>query len=134
MVVASFLVATTKLFEEDLYPASQRNLSRRRGNGPLDISVHSRKTHSYTLGVIQVKKDDFRQGVAQNIVQLESALTARKRIRETHETDGEEEPPTKTRSYGVVTDANQWRLLERTLHEDDTVSYRMAGLGCEICF
>ncbi|KAF9276056.1 hypothetical protein BGZ68_010294 [Mortierella alpina] len=79
MVVASFLVAATRLFEEDLYLESQRNLSGRRGNGPVHFSVHSRKTHTYTLGVTEVKKDDFRQGVAQNIVQLESALTAKKR-------------------------------------------------------
>jgi hypothetical protein len=75
MVAASFLVAATKLFDKDLYLASQRNLGGYRGNGPLDFSVHSQKTHSYTLGVTEVKKDDFQQDVAQNIVQLESALT-----------------------------------------------------------
>jgi len=99
MVVASFLVAATTLFKEDLYLASQRNLSGRRGNGPLDFSVHPQKTHSYTLGVTEVKKDDFRQGMAQNIIQLESALTSKKRKRETHEIDGEEEPLV-MRSYG----------------------------------
>ena len=77
MVVASFLLAATKLFEEDLYLASQRDLSGRRGNGALDFSVHPRKTHSYTLGVTEVKKENFPQGVAQNIVQLEAAPTTR---------------------------------------------------------
>ncbi|KAG0330642.1 hypothetical protein BG000_011618 [Podila horticola] len=128
MVVGSFLVAATKLFEEDLYLAAQRNLSGRRGNGPLDYSVHPRKTHSYTLGVTEVKKEDFRQGVAQNIVQLESALTAKKRKRGPSDVDGEEEPPMVMKSYGIVTDASQWLFLECTMREDETVSYRMTEL------
>ncbi|KAG9066514.1 hypothetical protein KI688_001742 [Linnemannia hyalina] len=125
MVVASFLLAATKLFKEDLYLASQRDLSGRRGNGALDFSVHPRETHSYTLGVTEVKKENFPQGVAQNIVQLEAALTSKKRKRGTYEIDGEEES---LRSYGIVTDASQWLLLECTLHEDETVTYRMQEL------
>ncbi|KAF9922559.1 hypothetical protein BGZ67_010386 [Mortierella alpina] len=128
MVVASFLVAATTLFKEDLYLTSQRNLSGRRGNGPVDFSVYSRKTHAYTLGVTEVKKDDFRQGVAQNIVQLESALTEKKRKRETFDIDGEEVPPRKQRAYGIVTDSAEWAFLQCTLHEDETVSYRMSKL------
>ncbi|KAF9189606.1 hypothetical protein BGZ51_009425 [Haplosporangium sp. Z 767] len=140
MVVGSFLVAATKLFKEDLYLVSQRDLRGRRGNGPLNFSVHSRSTHNYTLGVTEVKKEDFEQGVAQNIVQLESALTTtKKRKRETHAIDGEEE---KIRSYGIVTDAEKWILIECTLQKDENVSCRItdselqrrvAG-GCEICF
>jgi hypothetical protein len=125
MVVASFLLAATKLFKEDLYLASQRDVSGRRGNGALDFSVHPRKTHSYTLGVTEVKKENFPQGVAQNIVQLEAALTTKKRKRGTYEIDGEEES---LRSYGIVTDASQWLLLECTLHEDETVTCRMQEL------
>ncbi|KAI7825616.1 hypothetical protein BC939DRAFT_447862 [Gamsiella multidivaricata] len=37
IIMASFLVAATRLFEEDLFLG-------RRGNGPVDFSVHSRKT------------------------------------------------------------------------------------------
>ncbi|KAH7048589.1 hypothetical protein BKA57DRAFT_513495 [Linnemannia elongata] len=125
MVVASFLLAATKLFEEDLYLASQRDLSGRRGNEAVDFSVHPRKTHSYTLGVTEVKKENFPQGVAQNIVQLEAALTTKKRKRGTYEIDGEEES---LKSYGVVTDASQWLLLECTLHGDETVTYKMESL------
>ncbi|KAI1296061.1 hypothetical protein EDD11_007609 [Mortierella claussenii] len=121
MVVASFLVAVTKLFKEDLYLASKRDFRGRRGNGPLDFSVHSRSTHNYSLVVTEVKKEDFDQGVAQNIVQLESILTAtKKRKREKHDIDGEEE---EIRSYGIVTDAEKWYWLNR----------QVAG-GCEICF
>ncbi|KAK3807519.1 MAG: hypothetical protein JOS17DRAFT_571152 [Linnemannia elongata] len=129
MVVESFMVAATKLFKEELHLASQRGLSGRRGNGPLDFSVHSRKSHDYTLGVTEVKKDDFKQGVAQNIVQLEAALTQRKRKREMYDVNGDEEPRRKQRAYGIVTDSAEWAFLECTLHEDETVSYRMSKLG-----
>ncbi|KAF9536462.1 hypothetical protein EC957_010882 [Mortierella hygrophila] len=128
MLVESFMVAATKLFKDDLYLTSQRNLSGRRGNGPVDFSVHSRTTHDYTLGVTEVKRDDFKQGVAQNLVQLESALTQRKRKRETSDVDGDEEPRKKQRAYGIVTDSAEWAFLECTLHEDETVTYRMSKL------
>lgn len=79
IVASSFLVAATRLFHEDLYLEAQRELSGRRGRGPVDYSVRSVKDPTFTLGVTEVKKDDFNQGLAQNIVQLESALTAKKR-------------------------------------------------------
>ncbi|KAF8938614.1 hypothetical protein EDD21DRAFT_411474 [Dissophora ornata] len=129
MVVGAFLVKATRLFNEDLFLAAQRDLSGRRGNGPVDFSVHSRKGYDHTLGVTKVKKDDFRQGVAQNIVQLESALTEKKRKRGLNDVDGEGEQLTETRSYGIVTDASMWLLIECTLHEDERVSYRMTELG-----
>lgn len=129
MIVGAFLVKATRLFNEDLYLAAQRHLSGRRGNGPVVFSVHTRKSFDCTLCVTEVKKDDLVQGVAQNIVQLESALTAKKRKRGPNDVDGEEEPPTKMRSYGIVTDASTWLLIECTLHEDETVTYRMSKLG-----
>ncbi|KAF9921611.1 hypothetical protein BGZ67_000357, partial [Mortierella alpina] len=79
MIVGAFLVKATRLFKEDLVLAAQRNLSGRRGNGEVDFSVHSRKNDNLTLGVTEVKREDFKQGVAQNIVQLESALTTAKK-------------------------------------------------------
>ncbi|KAF9431004.1 hypothetical protein BGZ94_000471 [Podila epigama] len=42
------MVAATRLFKDDLYLMSQRQFSGRRGNGPVDFSVHPRKTHDYT--------------------------------------------------------------------------------------
>lgn len=64
-----------------------------------------------------MKKDDFRQDVAQNIVQLESALTAKKRKHGASDVDGEEESM-EMRSYGIVTDASHWNLIECTIHND----------------
>jgi hypothetical protein len=38
------------------------------------------------------------------------------------------------RTYGIVTDANQWLLIECTLHEDETVSYRVTQLERAVMF
>ncbi|KAI8596569.1 hypothetical protein EDD21DRAFT_358031 [Dissophora ornata] len=137
--VASFMVAATTIFDEDLYLASQRNLSGRRGNGPVDFSVHSHKTQAWTLAVTMVKGEDFRRGVAQNMVQLESAsmesaLMEKKRKRETYDVDGVEQPPKEIKSYGIVTDASEWAVIECTIDEDEAVSYRMTKLPETLAF
>ncbi|KAF9322726.1 hypothetical protein BG006_002104, partial [Podila minutissima] len=93
LIVSVFLAKVTRLFKEDLYLAAQRNLSGHRGNGPVDLSVHSQKNYEYTLGMMEVKKDDFVQGVAQNIVQLESAMMEKKRKHGLNDVDEEEEQP-----------------------------------------
>jgi hypothetical protein len=50
MVIISFLIAATKLFEKDLHIVAKKHLSGSRGNGLLDFSVHSRKIPpSYAL-------------------------------------------------------------------------------------
>ncbi|KAF9162803.1 hypothetical protein DFQ26_003233 [Actinomortierella ambigua] len=126
MVVASFLLAATTLFEEDLYLASQQRLGGRRGSGAVDYVVRSRMTHLHILCVTEVKKEHLSQGVAQNIIQMETALSTKKRKRGMYEIDGEERES--QISNGIVTDASQWLLLECTLHEDKTVTFRMKCL------
>lgn len=75
----------------------------------------------------EVKKDDFEQGVVQNIVQMESAMMEKCK-REKHDVDGDEEPPSKQRVYGIVTGAERWAFVECTMHEDETESFRMSWL------
>ncbi|KAK3842113.1 MAG: hypothetical protein J3R72DRAFT_490831 [Linnemannia gamsii] len=103
----------------------QQNLRGRRGNGQVDISGYSRKTRDYTLDVMEVKRDGFRQGVAQDIVQLESVLVEKKRKRKKNDIDEEEEPSRKQRAYEILTNSETRLFLECTLDEDETVSYRM---------
>lgn len=129
MIVGSFLVKATRIFEKDLFLAAQQTLGGRRGNGSAFLSVHLRDGSYHTLDVTDIKKDDIVQGVAQNIVQLEAALTSKKRKRGRSDVDGEEEPPTEMKSYGIVTDASQWLFIECTMHGDETLSSRMSVLG-----
>ncbi|KAI1320351.1 hypothetical protein EDD11_001152 [Mortierella claussenii] len=127
MVVASLLVAATRLFKDDLYIMAQRQLSGRRGNGPVDFSIHPRKNHDYILGVTEAKRNDFKQGVAQNIVQLEAALTEKKRERERYDIE-EQDPPGEQKAYGIVTNTEKWAFLECTMLEDETISFKMSWL------
>ncbi|KAI8346067.1 hypothetical protein B0O80DRAFT_431167 [Mortierella sp. GBAus27b] len=70
----SSLVKTTRRFGKDMSLEAQRNLSGRRGNGP--VTFRCSNGSNFTRGVTEVKKDDVRHGVAQNVTQLRSALTA----------------------------------------------------------
>ncbi|KAF7730081.1 hypothetical protein EC973_003027 [Apophysomyces ossiformis] len=126
--VASFLLKVTTIFHEELYLAAEKYLSGRLGIGPVDYSVHSRQTNDYVLGVTEVKKENFNQGVAQNVVQLESALTQRKRKRTRDDDDGGENETCPVKTYGIVTESKEWIFIECTMDEDESVSYRLSRL------
>lgn len=81
------------------------------------------------MGVTEVKRDDFRPGIAQNVVQLESALTEMNCKREKNGVDGDEEPLSKQRFHGIVAEAERWVFVECMMHEDETVSFRMSWLS-----
>src|SRR6185369_14421537 len=86
------------------------------GNGPMDYAIDRffdlLKKIGKTIGVTEVKREDFRQGIAQNIVQLESTLNNRKRKA------SEIEVPTVDKVFGIVTDAEKWYCLECTFDEE----------------
>ncbi|KAF9340976.1 hypothetical protein BGX26_008820, partial [Mortierella sp. AD094] len=53
--------------------------------------------------VTEVKHEDFRKGVAQNLVQLESSLTVRKRKRcDDDEEEEEEDRSAPLKAYGIM--------------------------------
>ncbi|KAF9198978.1 hypothetical protein BGZ49_000072 [Haplosporangium sp. Z 27] len=134
LVVASFLVAATELFKDDLVLDVEREVNGPHGHGPVDYSVHSRKTFrtiEYTLGVTEVKHEKIAQGYAQNILQLESALYGKRKrsIEDVEDDDNEdqaERPNKQLKSYGIVTDGSHWHFLECTMHSDDSMTYRAA--------
>ncbi|PKC08902.1 hypothetical protein RhiirA5_416363 [Rhizophagus irregularis] len=51
------------------------------GRGNLDYGIESRTT-GRTIGLIEVKKDDFKQGFAQATVQMESSLSRKRKANE----------------------------------------------------
>ncbi|KAF9973334.1 hypothetical protein BGZ73_003446 [Actinomortierella ambigua] len=66
----------------------------------------------------EVKHEDYRKGLAQNLVQLESSLTLRKRKRGSDDNgseEREEDSSVPMRSYGIVTDASFWFFVECTI-------------------
>ncbi|PKK73656.1 hypothetical protein RhiirC2_775729 [Rhizophagus irregularis] len=71
----------------------------------VDYGFESRTT-GRIMGLIEVKKDDFKQGFAQATVQLESSLG---RKRKANEMDDE---PGFNKVWGIVTDAEKWYFME----------------------
>ncbi|KAF9079300.1 hypothetical protein BGX27_006631, partial [Mortierella sp. AM989] len=78
--VCSFLTQAVLIFEGILTLSPERALHGKHGHGKVDYSTEaSAGGMTHTLGVTEVKQDDFKKGVTQNCVQLESALTIRKK-------------------------------------------------------
>ncbi|KAG0012082.1 hypothetical protein BGZ80_000214, partial [Entomortierella chlamydospora] len=122
--VCSFLTQAVLIFNGELTLAPERPLRGRHGHGKVDYSIESLADDGtiHVLGVIEVKQEDLCKGVAQNLVQLESSLTVRKRKR-CDENEGEREVGLDEREaeldesfpmkpYGIVSDAVNWYFLE----------------------
>ncbi|KAF8978163.1 hypothetical protein BGZ46_006760 [Entomortierella lignicola] len=90
-------------------------LQGRYGHGKFDYSIEAHFNGMiHMFGVTVVKQEDFEKAVAQNLVQLGSILTDRKRKRNNDDDDGyiEEDSSVPTKAYGIVTDSIQWFFLE----------------------
>ncbi|KAF9997529.1 hypothetical protein BGZ80_006990, partial [Entomortierella chlamydospora] len=110
--VCSFFTQVVLIFNDELTIAPERLLRGRHGHGKVDYSIESLANDGtrHILCVTEVKQEDFRRGVAQNLVQLESSLAARKRKR--CDEDGgdrelEDDKSVPLKAYGIVTDAAQ---------------------------
>ncbi|CAG8615287.1 1326_t:CDS:2 [Paraglomus occultum] len=97
--VCSYLVGKFELRPE-------KNITGPNGHGPVDFAIDLLKT-AKSVGVTEVKDEDFYKGIAQNAVQLESALSNRKR-----KASEIEEGVFVGKVFGIVTDAKEWYFLE----------------------
>ena len=77
------------------------------GRGNLDYGIESRTT-GRIVGLVEVKKDDFKQGFAQATVQLESSLGRKRKANEMDDGHGFD------KVWGIVTDAEKWYFMECT--------------------
>src|SRR5690554_6370940 len=108
--VCSFLTQAVLIFDGELTLAPERKFRGRHGHGKVDYAIEALASDGtrHVLGVTEVKYQDYGKGLAQNILQLESSLTVRKRKRSCDD-DGEEEREEDSsvpmRAYGIVTDA-----------------------------
>ncbi|KAF9156483.1 hypothetical protein DFQ26_009345 [Actinomortierella ambigua] len=107
-----------------MYLEQQQPMTGRRGHGNVDFAVLDRVHDTLILGVTQVIKDNHVQGAAQNIVQLDVAAQQKKRKRAEMDGEDAERPPTRIKSFGIVTDAFKWTFVECTLETDDTLTYK----------
>ncbi|KAG0349246.1 hypothetical protein BGZ54_004415, partial [Gamsiella multidivaricata] len=128
-VVDTFMVGAMQSYGSEMFLAQQRPMSGMRGHGAVDFAVVDRVHQSQVLGVTEVKKEDYAQGLAQNMAELDVAVQQkkRKRIDEVDEDSGER-IPTRFKSYGIVTDSFKWTLVECTLDEGDVLSFRVKDI------
>ena len=70
----------------------------------------------------EVKDEDFYKGIAQNAVQLESALTNRKR----KPSEMEEESVFTGKTFGIITDAKEWYFMECSLDDQDRLRFKLS--------
>ncbi|KAF9344265.1 hypothetical protein BGX26_004589, partial [Mortierella sp. AD094] len=119
--VCSFLTQAVLVFEGTLTLALERAIRGRHGHGKVDYSIEvSAGGVTHILGVTEVKQEDFKKGVAQNLVQLESSLTIRKRKRE-EDDDVDEDKSIPLKAYGIVSDAVHWYFLECSIDQSGDV-------------
>ncbi|CAG8648086.1 3755_t:CDS:2, partial [Ambispora gerdemannii] len=111
--VYSYLLAGANNFKGVFEVRPQKNLSGPNGHGPVDFTIDLRRT-AKTVGVTEVKKDNFVKGVVQCAVQLESSLSNRKR-----KANELEENPTVGKVFGIVTDAEKFYFMECSLDEQE---------------
>ncbi|PKK58923.1 hypothetical protein RhiirC2_857575 [Rhizophagus irregularis] len=95
--VCSYLVAGVNLYEDLLQSAK-------------------------TVGVTEVKDEDFYKGIAQNAVQLESALSNRKR----KASEMEEGDVFTGKTFGIITDAEKWYFMECSLVNEGKPSFKLS--------
>ncbi|CAG8602839.1 10257_t:CDS:2 [Ambispora leptoticha] len=91
--------------ENELQLKAEEWLSGSRGYGPVVYSVN---LGEIVVLVEEAKKENFEKGVAQNIVQMHSAIEALNRKRKIDETESENVPII---MYGIVTNAIEWYFL-----------------------
>ncbi|CAJ0848913.1 8961_t:CDS:2, partial [Entrophospora sp. SA101] len=81
------------------------------GYGPVDFAIDLLQT-TKMVGVTEVKDEDFYKGIAQNAVQLESALSNCKR-----KASEMEEDVFTGKTFGIITDAKEWYFMECLYNE-----------------
>jgi hypothetical protein len=95
----------------------EKNITGPNGHGPVDIALKTAKT----VGVTEVKDEDFFKGIAQNAVQLESALSNRKR----KASEMVEDSVFTGKVFGIITDAKEWYFTECSLDDQDRLRFKL---------
>ncbi|KAF9345612.1 hypothetical protein BGX26_002945 [Mortierella sp. AD094] len=127
LFIDSLLEPAVELFKDQLTLTVNRQIAGKRGQGQIERVVESRDDGAFLLNVTRVEHRRYERGVAQNMIQQESALASRKRKFD----DGEETEVIEglsPASYGIVTDAENWYFIECKL-EDTTPTFRCSKAG-----
>ncbi|PKK58373.1 hypothetical protein RhiirC2_334231 [Rhizophagus irregularis] len=115
-----YLASGVSLYEKNFKIIPEKLVKGHNGQGNLDLAIECRST-GRIAGLVEVKKDDFKQGFAQATVQMESSLTCRKR--KANEIDDEDDMD---KVWGIVTDAEKWYFMECALDEERKPSFTLS--------
>ncbi|KAF9171557.1 hypothetical protein BGX21_000974 [Mortierella sp. AD011] len=114
--ISVFLMHAVALFP-DLKLVPEKKISGARGYGQVHYAIESKSDSSYLLAVTRSLADDTLTGVAQNMVQLDTISSGRKR-----KFEDETEDTTPVVSYGIATDSRKWLFVQckvDTLHTSE---------------
>ncbi len=115
-----YLASGVSLFKNNFKIVPEKLVKGHNGQGNLDLAIECRST-GRIAGLVEVKKDDFRQGFAQATVQMESSLTCRKR--KVSEIEDEYDMDI---VWGIVTDAEKWYFMECTFDEEKKPAFKLS--------
>uniref|UniRef100_U9T0E1 Uncharacterized protein n=1 Tax=Rhizophagus irregularis (strain DAOM 181602 / DAOM 197198 / MUCL 43194) TaxID=747089 RepID=U9T0E1_RHIID len=107
-------VATTPI-DDQVKVVPEKLIEGKNGRRNLDYGIESRTT----VGLVEVKKDDYKQGFAQATVQLVSSLGRKRKA------DKMDDEPRFNKVWGIVTDAEKRYFMEY----EDIKEKAVKGLG-----
>ena len=115
----TYLASATFPFKSQIKIVPEKLIVGKNGRGNLDYGIESRTT-GRTIGLIEVKKDDFKQGFAQATVQMESSLSRKRKANEINDEYGLD------KVWGIVTDAEKWYFMECTQDSEGKPSFKLS--------
>ncbi|EXX70886.1 hypothetical protein RirG_083340 [Rhizophagus irregularis DAOM 197198w] len=115
-----YLASGVSFYDEKIKIIPEKLITGHNGQGNLDYAIECRSTNR-VVGLVEVKRDDFKQGFAQATVQMESSLTCRKRkVNEIDDSYGLD------KVWGIVTDAEKWYFMECMLDGEGKPSFKLS--------
>ncbi|CAG8577555.1 12800_t:CDS:2, partial [Ambispora gerdemannii] len=116
----SYLASAVSLFETLIRIRPEKLIEGKNGQGKTDYAMESCAT-GRIIDVVEVKREDFLQGIAQASVQMESSLASRKRKVDELETE-----QVVGSVFAIVTDAKEFYFLECTLDDQEKPSFKLS--------
>ncbi|UZO17124.1 uncharacterized protein OCT59_008485 [Rhizophagus irregularis] len=107
-------VATTPI-DDQVKVVPEKLIEGKNGRRNLDYGIESRTT----VGLVEVKKDDYKQGFAQATVQLVSSLGRKRKA------DKMDDEPRFNKVWGIVTDAEKRYFMECSQEDEGKLSFNL---------
>src|SRR4051794_31933306 len=115
-----YLASGVSFYEKNFKIVPEKFVAGHNGQGNLDDAIECRSTNRI-VGLVEVKKDDFKQGFAQATVQMESSLSRKLKA---DEIDDNEYGLDKV--WGIVTDAEKWYFMKCSLDKEGKLSFKLS--------